>query len=143
MRPYRGLTKEGKWVEGWYSEVEGDGRVLSWITEKDTGWEFLVIPETVGQSTGKKENTERKMDIYAGDKISFSTSQTQHFEGIVKWSKKGLCYVVDCYWEKHDRFGNHKGFEMTHQNEGVCVQRLNNNCIGIIIIGNIHDKEKP
>jgi len=51
MRPYRGLTKDGKWVYGWYipnriAIPAVDGTVYHYVE---------VIPETVGQFTGLKD----------------------------------------------------------------------------------------
>lgn len=61
MRPYRGLTKDGKWMYGWYAEYrDSHYNTYSVIIEDDL--EFEVIPETVGQQVGLK-------DWYAGDII--------------------------------------------------------------------------
>ena len=58
MRPYRGKTKDGKWVKGWYIEWKG----LSYIIPLEVNFirsvfEYFieVIPETVGQYTGRKD----------------------------------------------------------------------------------------
>jgi len=82
MRTYRGKTKEGRWVYGWYVKCRGHHYILPihndrigfderWIQEganDEDGW-FEVIPETVGQSTGRKDESREK--IYTGDKIEF------------------------------------------------------------------------
>ncbi len=75
MRQYRGLTKDGKWVYGWYTEaedyykekkhfiilnnsrfypfVDGDEKV---IEPREYSINIIeVIPETVGQATGLKD----------------------------------------------------------------------------------------
>ena len=66
MRQYRGLTKEGKWVYGWYIEKEDSHyNTYSVIV---FGRDFEVIPETVGQNTGLKDkNGTGEREIYEGD----------------------------------------------------------------------------
>ena len=55
MRPYRGLTKDGKLVKGWYAR-QNEGEIANhYIFEIDTFLTYEVIPETVGQSTGLKD----------------------------------------------------------------------------------------
>jgi len=89
MRPYRGLTKDGKWVYGNLiinNARESDGihetepmrafireRDKSWKSEpNDKCWTYLiyeVIPETVGQSTGLHDKNGRGDEIYAGSLV--------------------------------------------------------------------------
>ena len=68
MKPYRGLTKEGKLVYGWYCKR---GRRL-YIFDPKYSMQFLacfieVIPETVGQFVTKDKN---KKAIYRGDETN-------------------------------------------------------------------------
>ena len=55
MKPrlYRGLTKDGKWVYGWYVKTDFAHYIVP--AEYAVNWKVFVevIPETVGQSTGK------------------------------------------------------------------------------------------
>ena len=69
MRQYRGLTKEGKWVKGYYV-VEGYKKPKPhFIVEVGGRWN-IVIPETVGQFIGLKDKN--KVDIYKDDIVEFN-----------------------------------------------------------------------
>jgi hypothetical protein len=66
MRQYRGLTKEGKWVYGHYV-VEGCKKPKPhFIVEQGGKWN-TVIPETVGQFIGLKDNNGKELDWWEGD----------------------------------------------------------------------------
>ena len=62
MRPYKGLTKEGNWVYGWYADIGGTHYIIpdeitfeDEIERKTTFVGKIVLPETVGQFTGTKD----------------------------------------------------------------------------------------
>ena len=95
MRKYRGLTKDGKWVYGWYVKVEGkhyivpdDAKLLRrTISDYNTVFGDVivgfieVIPKTVGQSTGLKDKKRTKeypegQEIYEGDCFRTSAQST-------------------------------------------------------------------
>lgn len=84
MREYRGKTKEGKWVYGWYSydqymEKDSKGKCLghSIMTyNKDGGEDFEVIPSSVGQATGLKDKGGKM--VFEGDIIE--TVFMKHYE---------------------------------------------------------------
>ena len=138
MRSYRGLTKEGNWVYGWYSEGGGKSFIEAECGSGLPLASFEVIPETVGQQVGIQDKSGKK-EVYVGDDIYFSMSQSQHYKGYVKWSEKGLCYVVECYWQKQDEIPYLcDGFEMKFKYESTCVRRLDSECFDIKIIGTIH-----
>jgi len=77
MRDYRGKRKDGKgWVYGWYFEDKNCGGIVgktcgfiiphgAMVDDIDKAlYGFVeVIPETVGQDTGEKDND--NMKIYA------------------------------------------------------------------------------
>ena len=107
MRPYRGLTKDGKWVYGnlivnnAYDLNDGTHKpepMHTYIRERDYTWvndpnnkrwthiSYEVIPETVGRYTGLKDID--KTEIYASDKI-----ETPNWGTVaVEWSEEKAMY---------------------------------------------------
>ena len=75
MRDYkfRGMTKEGKWVYGYYV-VEGYKKPKPHFIVEPGGQWHIVLPETVGQFTGLHDDKRTKeypegQEIYEGDII--------------------------------------------------------------------------
>ena len=86
MRPYRGLTKEGKWVFGWYAEYKDEPVIYSatdkpWIAHK-------VIPETAGQATGIKDKNGKDLDWWQGDVFELYGQSTTY----------KIIYLEGCYY---------------------------------------------
>lgn len=90
MRKYRGLTKEGKLVYGWYQEFNDD----SYIREGNIL--YCVIPKTVGQFTGLKDKNGKELDWWEGD--IFARSSDRQIEGVV-------IYDLGCFWLNRVRGG--------------------------------------
>ena len=65
MRQYKGLTKEGKWVYGWYMERYGQSFIINIDSKRDVDNMLAVILETVGQQVGFKD--ENNKEIYEYD----------------------------------------------------------------------------
>ena len=109
MRQYRGLTKEGKWVYGWYLEMPGkqkpqvedqgngmvscqlvDAEIVSCIAYKSKTHVALdfckVIRETVGQSTGLYDRNGK--EDYFDDILQtyYDDGKTEGDIGVLVWN---------------------------------------------------------
>ena len=92
MRQYRGLTKEGKWVYGWYlhrheSDWDGHDKYIHQIHTKEWNEFIEVIPETVGQSIVVEGK-----EFYEGDVTKDDTDDI----GVVRFGKLPLDKSGDC-----------------------------------------------
>ena len=110
MRPYRGIPIDGKdFVYGWYCETEGKSYII--CTQKDQsikaaayGPFYLiyieVIPETVGQASGRKDDNDK--EIYEGD--CFKTSDKHGYSSNciaeVLFDEESCGFVVQIH--RHD-----------------------------------------
>ena len=102
MRPYRGLTKEGKWVFGDRLTIYKKAYICNpkevpveiFCYDKPNGERINilsclctaiveVIPETVGQSTGRKDRN--KKEAYAGDMVTAYT----YSNWVIDWHGAG------------------------------------------------------
>ncbi len=113
QRMYRGKRVDnGEWVKGWYIKFHNIPEDESWII-KDGLYTFdvmlginedkpkhlqgcyKVIPESVGQSTGRK--TKDDVEIYGGDEIYFipcGRSGKKRCTGIVYYCNKRSAFCV-------------------------------------------------
>lgn len=112
MRPFRGLTKEGKLVYGWYLYLNEDRHYI--IPEDEPMEKHLpgyasygifsyipVIPETVGQSTGLKdikrtEEYPEGQEIYGGDivKVDRQDSFSSWNQAIIKYAENKGAFIL-------------------------------------------------
>lgn len=116
---FRGkLVDNGKWVYGdFYRFRSPSCEVRHHITELGIVYgvnEFEVIPETVGQFTGKKDDGED--DLYDGDIIRFGCGRTA--TGAISWSEEHCAWIVkevcnknefmlsDCFDDFIEKIGN-------------------------------------
>ena len=76
QRLYRGLTKDGKWMYGWYFERDG----YSYIMPQDAHALYgeAVIPSSIGQQVGLPDKN--KKEIYQGDLLRGTTHSTGLYE---------------------------------------------------------------
>ena len=111
MRPYRGLTKDGKWVYGWYLVVGqmhliipldakisfcaeyGENSCFGEISSTGNSWPCEVLPETVCQQIGLRDKKRTKefpegQEIYRGDIVKYREEL-----GIIKWEK--LLWIIN------------------------------------------------
>lgn len=135
MRPYRGLTKDGKWVYGWYIKTDFADYIVP--SEYVVNWKVFiqVLPETVGQQTGLKDKkrTEKYPDgqeIYEGDIVYIPATTVPEGQGgyvqnernhVVSWARLTDGMYAESYYS---------GFELP----------MGDATFGDIeIIGNVHE----
>ena len=114
MRMYRGKTKEGKWVYGWYvreayTNLHGDCKIKHVIHVPHEGVglteEIEVIPETVGQSTGIEDSNNK--EIFADDIMRLALHSGVVRYGVVKWVNNHCGFILDVYKASDGETGCH------------------------------------
>lgn len=127
---FRGKSKFGSWHYGFYTEgYYLDGTPVSWIDEVDRKKKQTdsptVIPETVGQFTGRIDKNGKKVfehDILQTFIVRADGTVEKCGVGIVQWWENDQCYVLTTKEGYHiDDFGNYGRPEYYE------------------VIGNIHD----
>ena len=108
MRPYRGMTKEGKWVYGYYAKQcycigsSGPDIVQDIIIELGSLVPHIVILSTVGQSIGRKDKN--GVEIYVGD---FDKDRI-----VITWNQDDCSFIGDHPDEAHCLYNTEKWFEI-------------------------------
>ena len=93
---FRGLTKEGKLVYGWYFKSFTSG--LSFIIRdaRNHSYNFTteVIPETVGQFTGLKDKFGKDLDWWAGDLLRKGSDHSCAPIGIITYNEQKAIWAI-------------------------------------------------
>ena len=101
MRPYRGLTKDGKWVYGDVIYANGvayifDGDHGSFVDDDDFAAYnlFEVLPETVGQQTGLKDKNGKDLDWREDDLLRKGPDHSCAPIGKISYNEKCACWEL-------------------------------------------------
>ena len=68
---YRGMTKDGKWVYGYLFKT-WDQTFILWGTTNGIPDMLEVLPETVGQYTGRKDKNDEGDEVYQHDLVEIN-----------------------------------------------------------------------
>ena len=99
---FRGKRKDnGAWETGFLVIKRWDcSDERYFITDKMTGWHTPVIPETVGQCTGRKYANDKL--LFEGDIVKWYSdyddtwgySHTAEYYGVVVWNANDYCWNI-------------------------------------------------
>lgn len=99
---FRGKRKDnGEWETGFLVIKRWDcSDERYFITDKMTGWHTPVIPETVGQCTGRKYANDKL--LFEGDIVKWYSdyddtwgySHTAEYYGVVVWNANDYCWNI-------------------------------------------------
>ena len=121
MRNYRGLTKDGKWVYGWYvNNPHGNTHIIIEPIDYAVEDRHDVIPETVGQQIGLPDKN--GVEIYESDKITNGDKN-------IKFSTKYVVEWIDCGFRAR-QIGTKSSIGLEYWKDSIEV------------IGNIHQEVK-
>ena len=125
---FRGMTKEGKWVEGLPFNYSNHGKISTYIqTDKyafknGSIYGKEVWPETISECTGLKDKYGKK--AFEGDKFQIPF-QSENSWYVIEWSESRASFIgtLFSYNERKDSY-YHTMFDLRGFDENVIIGNI-------------------
>lgn len=100
---FRGKRKDnGEWVYGDIHFNANCSRCHIHERGEKVFESYNVIPETIGQFTGKKDKND--VEVWDGNKVKWSWDRShKDIEGVIEWDNKNLQWIITNTYFEHNR----------------------------------------